>query len=93
MLSDHERETLAAMECQIGRDDPDFARSFRAPRLPRISTDRWRESRAAGASLAILFCIVMLAANAGGPALFFAALAWYLAAEPRQQFDHNWPSS
>lgn len=80
MLSDHEWQTLRAVERQFVTDDPEFTRSFdmRAQRLRRKDHDRkdhGRELVKIAVVGVVLLCALMLVAGSPSGALAFAATA------------------
>lgn len=79
MLSDHELKTLLDIEHRLLAEDPGWARTFDTvgQRTPR--------QRAFGAAahivtivLAVALTVLMMAAHAPGPALFFAVVSGLL---------------
>ena len=84
MLSDHEWQTLRAVERQIIADDPEFTRSFdmRAQRLRRIDHDR--ELAKIAVVAVVLLCALMLVAGSPSGALAVAATGRVDLAGPAQ---------
>ena len=75
MLSDHERETLLDIEHRLVAESPDWARTFdRTGRQGRRQRAFEWTAHIVAVLLAAAITMVMLAAHAPGPALFFAAV-------------------
>lgn len=80
MLSDHEREALVEIEHRLLADDPEWIMTFDAAgrRVSRQRAFEWTfQVVALAASVALT--MLMVAAHAPGPALFFATVAGLLA--------------
>lgn len=79
MLSDHERETLADIEHRLLAEDPVWVTAFSTvgQRVSRRRAFEW-VAHVVGLVLAGALAVLMLAAHAPGPALFFATVTGLL---------------
>lgn len=75
MLSDHDRETLRAVECQFMVEDPEFARSFRARERQLAARRRRGQAVRIAVVIAALFGALTVAVWSFSGALAFAATA------------------
>lgn len=79
MLNDHERETLLNIERQLQAEEPRWAQTFDDAGKPtaRRRAFAWT-AHIVGLLLAIALTVLMVAAQAPGPALFFALVSGLL---------------